>query len=401
MTDDVVILPVFAVTVEDIKMWLDQTIMWLVQQFYFLRINTGSVIGLGIVLLILWTVLLISGPIEIGKLKVTLNFQSYLNQWKKIFQFTGKSSPEEYLNYIFVNLICTLVIGIASLLTDLITPLIEEALNFFSFNLSTDSSISLSLVSLPEYIFNFLTFFVFLSLTYRLLKGVQYRNFSFVLLALFPGLINLLVQNPSFSISNSFRINDFTYVLGINYPEMFAAFMILIYFRRVKMIKNNDPNFFPFLSNRLTTSYGHFWTRAFDFKGKTSRSEYWLVIFIYYILYGFVYLINTKFVLPYVVLCTLPSCSIIIRRLRDAGKSWQWIFINFIPIAGVIWFLIILCRPSRSMNQLRSITVPALQEERQKIDDMPEQLGKLKAMLDEGVISNEEYEAMRKKSLGL
>ena len=42
----------------------------------------------------------------------------------------------------------------------------------------------------------------------------------------------------------------------------------------------------------------------------------------------------------------IPSWSISIRRIRDAGKSWQWVFINFIPILGNIYFLILLCQPS-------------------------------------------------------
>ena len=41
-----------------------------------------------------------------------------------------------------------------------------------------------------------------------------------------------------------------------------------------------------------------------------------------------------------------PSLSITIRRLRDAGKQWVWIFINFVPLIGGFWFLYLLVQPS-------------------------------------------------------
>ena len=38
--------------------------------------------------------------------------------------------------------------------------------------------------------------------------------------------------------------------------------------------------------------------------------------------------------------CFLPQLSMNIRRLRDFGKNWKWIFINFVPVIGwIIWFI--------------------------------------------------------------
>ena len=42
----------------------------------------------------------------------------------------------------------------------------------------------------------------------------------------------------------------------------------------------------------------------------------------------------------------IPSLSITVRRLRDIGKKWPWIFINFIPIIGSIWFIVLMCTRS-------------------------------------------------------
>jgi uncharacterized membrane protein YhaH (DUF805 family) len=35
-----------------------------------------------------------------------------------------------------------------------------------------------------------------------------------------------------------------------------------------------------------------------------------------------------------------------VRRLRDAGKAWPWIFIALVPIIGAIWLIVLLVMPS-------------------------------------------------------
>ena len=42
----------------------------------------------------------------------------------------------------------------------------------------------------------------------------------------------------------------------------------------------------------------------------------------------------------------IPMLAISVRRLRDAGKHWAWLFINFVPFIGVIWYIILLCKRS-------------------------------------------------------
>ena len=35
-----------------------------------------------------------------------------------------------------------------------------------------------------------------------------------------------------------------------------------------------------------------------------------------------------------------PKIGIDIRRIKDFGKDWKWIFINLIPIFGwILWFI--------------------------------------------------------------
>ena len=42
----------------------------------------------------------------------------------------------------------------------------------------------------------------------------------------------------------------------------------------------------------------------------------------------------------------IPSLAMAIRRLRDAGMHWAWIFINVIPVIGTIAYIVCLIRPS-------------------------------------------------------
>lgn len=110
----------------------------------------------------------------------------------------------------------------------------------------------------------------------------------------------------------------------------------------------------------MIDSYKIFWKKAFDFKGRTTRNEYWWAylanIIVYFLLAIFVGIssgINETLGLLFSLIYFLytlgqimPSISIIIRRTRDVGKSWQWIFINLLPFIGPIWFIFILCQPS-------------------------------------------------------
>ena len=42
----------------------------------------------------------------------------------------------------------------------------------------------------------------------------------------------------------------------------------------------------------------------------------------------------------------VPQLAIAVRRLRDNGKHWAWLFLLLIPIVGWIVILIFLCLPS-------------------------------------------------------
>ena len=81
-------------------------------------------------------------------------------------------------------------------------------------------------------------------------------------------------------------------------------------------------------------AYKEFWLKATTFNGKTTRLDWWLVQLanlIISILTMPIFLRTFGFNV-YGITCILPQLSMDIRRLRDFGKNWKWIFINLIHL---------------------------------------------------------------------
>ena len=95
------------------------------------------------------------------------------------------------------------------------------------------------------------------------------------------------------------------------------------------------------------------WRKSFTYGGRATRAEYWwfyLINIIIALVLGYVVMLAYEaflVLLPvYVIAQVFPTVSITIRRLRDAGKEWIWIFINLVPIIGGFWFLYLMVQPS-------------------------------------------------------
>ena len=102
----------------------------------------------------------------------------------------------------------------------------------------------------------------------------------------------------------------------------------------------------------MIAAYQAFWTRAFDFSGRSTRAAFWYAILDNFIVTVVLSLIAAKasifgaITTLYTLATIIPSISIVIRRLRDAGKDWPWIFIGLVPVIGAIWLLALYCQPS-------------------------------------------------------
>ena len=92
-----------------------------------------------------------------------------------------------------------------------------------------------------------------------------------------------------------------------------------------------------------------------NFTGRARRSEYWyfaLVNLLISIVLGVIdYAIGSSigpnlgiFRLIYSLVVLVPSLAVLVRRLHDIGKSGWFMFVSLIPIAGIIWLLVLLCK---------------------------------------------------------
>jgi len=92
----------------------------------------------------------------------------------------------------------------------------------------------------------------------------------------------------------------------------------------------------------IFNAYKEFWLNATDFKGTTSRLDWWWVksINLFISILTIPIFLRTFGFNIYGVICILPELAIDIRRIKDFGKDWKWIFINLVPIFGwILWFV--------------------------------------------------------------
>lgn len=97
---------------------------------------------------------------------------------------------------------------------------------------------------------------------------------------------------------------------------------------------------------RLLEAYGSAWSRAFDYNGRSNRGDYWWFVLANLIVSLIALALSSKLQGLYTLASLVPSLPLVVRRLRDIGKPWPWIFIGLIPIIGAIWLIVLLCQPS-------------------------------------------------------
>ncbi len=90
--------------------------------------------------------------------------------------------------------------------------------------------------------------------------------------------------------------------------------------------------------------------RYVDFQGQTDRKRFWTV-FLTNIILGFIvgilalipvlgWIIALAWSLGFIV----PGLAMCIRRIRDTGKHWAYIFLGLIPLAGPIILIVFYCQ---------------------------------------------------------
>ena len=157
----------------------------------------------------------------------------------------------------------------------------------------------------------------------------------------------------------------------------------------------------------MFSAYKKFWTRYADFSGRSSRSDYWWVVLCHFLItLPFSYIALFGFLIPlfsevyyaglydyepdlsgvtagaglavfimfllaiYWVATIVPNLAIAVRRLRDAGFHWSFIFLgvgptiaSFIPVLNIlaalvslpcgIALIVLLCQASKPAQQVK------------------------------------------------
>ena len=119
----------------------------------------------------------------------------------------------------------------------------------------------------------------------------------------------------------------------------------------------------------MIEAYKKFWKGYVDFEGRSTRSDYWfvylvnvLITFAYFLLQavfgGLVAVTESSFLavislilllifFAYGIAACLPGIALTVRRLRDAGYHWAYIFIPLIPFVGIFILIFLLCQPTK------------------------------------------------------
>ena len=116
-------------------------------------------------------------------------------------------------------------------------------------------------------------------------------------------------------------------------------------------------------------AYINFLKGYVDFVGHSTRPDFWWVWLMNHILFLPLYILifnkeinqgpSLNFTLVILVigiyailalLLLLPNLALKIRRLRDAGLHWAFIFLHFVPMVGRLALLVLLAMPTKEVE---------------------------------------------------
>ena len=148
----------------------------------------------------------------------------------------------------------------------------------------------------------------------------------------------------------------------------------------------------------MINAYKNFFKGYAEFTGRSTRPDYWWVwlgnfilsipfwvIYIYtvylsavmdsvsdsaseaaFMIFGLVAIIYVVFYLAILV----PTIALTIRRLRDAGFHWAFIFLRFAPMVGGIALLILLAMPTKE-TEVVNYSEPQAVKNEEATEDTP------------------------------
>ena len=128
----------------------------------------------------------------------------------------------------------------------------------------------------------------------------------------------------------------------------------------------------------MSRAYINFLKGYVDFVGHSTRPDFWWVWLMNHILFLPLYILifnkeinqgpSLNFTLVILVigiyailalLLLLPNLALKIRRLRDAGLHWAFIFLHFVPMVGRLALLVLLAMPTK---EVETVTIDSSEE---------------------------------------
>ena len=118
----------------------------------------------------------------------------------------------------------------------------------------------------------------------------------------------------------------------------------------------------------MIQAYKNFFKGYADFTGRSTRSDCWWVWLMNSILFLPLYIfwfqmalkdaggtdpiLGVAIISVYMILAIVlftPSLAVKVRRLRDAGLHWAFIFLHFVPMGGIA-LLVLLAMPTKEVE---------------------------------------------------
>ena len=118
----------------------------------------------------------------------------------------------------------------------------------------------------------------------------------------------------------------------------------------------------------MIKAYKNFFKGFLDFTGRSTRSDFWWVwlmnsiLFLPLFIFWFQMALNdtggtdpilgVAIISVYMILAIVlftPSLAVKVRRLRDAGLHWAFIFLHFVPMGGIA-LLVLLAMPTKEVE---------------------------------------------------
>lgn len=118
----------------------------------------------------------------------------------------------------------------------------------------------------------------------------------------------------------------------------------------------------------MIQAYKNFFKGYADFTGRSTRSDFWWVwlmnsiLFLPLFIFWFQMALNdteetdpilgVAIISVYMILAIVlftPSLAVKVRRLRDAGFHWAFIFLHFVPMGGIA-LLVLLAMPTKEVE---------------------------------------------------